>query len=69
MSISENKFKDIPICKEIMREAERRVATDILRIIDQICFSEEYRDFRVGWGSKGQRDLIIRTIQDKYDVI
>ena len=69
MSTMENKFEDIPICKELMREAERRVATDILRIIDRVCFSEGYRDFRVGWGSKGQRDLIISTIQDKYDVI
>jgi hypothetical protein len=65
----ESKLEGIPICKEIMREAERRVATDILRIIDQVCFSEEYLDFRVGWGSNGQRDLIIRTIQDKYGVI
>ena len=69
MSMMENKLEDIPICKEIMREAERRVATDILRIIDLVCFSEEYRDFRVGYGSKGQCDLIIRTIQDKYDVV
>jgi hypothetical protein len=64
-----NEFKDIPICKEIMREAERRVATDILNIIDQVCFSKEYLEFRVGRGSNGQRDLIIRTIQDRYNVI
>lgn len=69
MDVIGNKFENIPICKEIMREAERRVAIDILRIIDQVCFSEEYRDFRIGWGSKGERDLIIRTIQDKYGVI
>lgn len=69
MSWTKNKLKGIPICKEIMREAEKRVATDILHIIDVVCFSEEYRDFRVGWGSKGQRDLIIRTIRDRYNVI
>ena len=69
MSMMANNFEDCPICKELMREAERRVATDILHIIDQVCFSEEYREFRVGWGSNGQRDLIIRTIQDKYGVI
>lgn len=37
-------------------------------MIERICFSEEYRDFRVGWGSRGQLDLIIQMIQDKYDV-
>jgi hypothetical protein len=48
--------------------AERRVAREILSIIETICFSEEYRAYRVNFGSNGQRDLIISTIKSKYNV-
>lgn len=48
--------------------AEKRVAREILNIIERVCFSEEYRDFRVGWGSRGERDLIIQMIRDTYGV-
>ena len=47
---------------------EKRVARDILSMIERICLSEEYRDFRVRYGSKGARDLIIQMIKDKYGV-
>lgn len=45
---------------------ERRVAREVLTMIEEICFSEEYRDFRVNNGSNGQRDLIITRINEKY---
>lgn len=48
--------------------AERRVAREILSIIETICFSEEYKAYRVSFGSNGQRDLIISTIKAKYNV-
>lgn len=48
--------------------AERRVAREILSIIEAICFSEEYRAYRISYGSNGQRDLIISTIKAKYSV-
>lgn len=48
--------------------AERRVAREILSIIETICFSEEYRAYRVNYGSKGEIDLIISTIRAKYNV-
>lgn len=54
---------------EFIGAIEKRVAVDILDMIDTICFGDEYQEFRRNWGSKGQRDLIIRTIQDKYGVI
>lgn len=47
---------------------ERRVARDILNIIEKICFSEEYKEFRNGMGSNGQRDLILKEIKDTYNV-
>lgn len=47
---------------------EKRVAREILSIIERVCFSEEYRDYRVRFGSNGQRDLIIQMIEDKYDI-
>ena len=47
---------------------ERRVAREILNIIEAICFSEEYREYRVNYGSKGEIDLIISTIKDKYNI-
>lgn len=45
---------------------ERRVVREILTMIETICFSEEYRQFRVDWGSNGQRDLIISKIKERY---
>lgn len=47
---------------------EKRVAREILSIIERVCFSEEYRDYRVRFGSNGQRDLVIQMIEDKYDI-
>lgn len=45
---------------------EKRVAREILTIIESICFSQEYRDFRINQGSNGQRDLIISKIKEQY---
>jgi hypothetical protein len=47
---------------------EKRVAREILNIIERISFSAEYKEFRIDYGSNGQRDLIIKMIQDKYEV-
>jgi hypothetical protein len=47
---------------------EKRVAREILNIIERISFSQEYREFRINHGSNGQRDLIIKMIQERYDV-
>ena len=47
---------------------EKRVAREILNIIERISFSEEYKEYRINYGSNGQRDLIIKMIQDKYEV-
>lgn len=47
---------------------ERRVAREILNIIERICFSEEYKEFRIAHGSNGQRDLILKMIKDTYNV-
>ena len=48
---------------------EKRVAREILSIIESICFSDEFREYRVNQGSNGTRDLIIKTIQERYNVI
>lgn len=45
---------------------EKRVAREILTMIETICFGEEYREFRVDWGSNGQRNLIISKIKERY---
>lgn len=45
---------------------ERKAARDILSFIETVCFSKEYTQFRVNKGSNGERDLIIRTIKEKY---
>lgn len=47
---------------------EKRVAREILNIIEQIYFSEEYKKYRIDYGSNGTRDLILQTIKDKYNV-
>ena len=45
---------------------ERRVAREILNIIEKIYFSEEYKQYRINYGSNGTRDLILNTIENKY---
>ena len=45
---------------------ERRVAREILNLIEKIYFSEEYRSYRINYGSNGTRDLILNTIEDRY---
>lgn len=45
---------------------EKRVAREVLIMIEEICFSEQYKDFRINNGSNGQRDLIISRIKEMY---
>lgn len=45
---------------------ERKIAREILTMIETICFSDEYSDFRINNGSNGERDLIISKIKEKY---
>lgn len=45
---------------------QREVAREILTIIEKVCFSEEYREFRIDNGSNGQRNLIIKMIKEQY---
>jgi hypothetical protein len=47
---------------------EKRVAREILNIIERISFSEEYKEYRINYGSNSQRDLIIQMIQERYEV-
>lgn len=47
---------------------EKCTAREILSIIEKICFSDEYKEYRTNRGSNGERDLIIQTIKDKYEV-
>ena len=47
---------------------EKRVARQILNIIENICFSDNWKEYRVNYGSNGQRDKILETIKRYYDV-
>lgn len=47
---------------------EKRVAREILSIIEKICFSDEFREYRINRGSNGERDLIIKLDKDQYEV-
>ena len=46
----------------------KRTAREILSVIEKIYFSDEYKEFRIGQGSNGQRNLIIQRIKEQYDV-
>lgn len=46
----------------------KRVAREILSMIETVCFSDEFREYRVNNGSNGERDLIIDNIKKTYDV-
>jgi hypothetical protein len=55
----------------IMKDKElfqRQAARDILSVIEEVCFSEAYIEFRVNNGSNGQRDFIIDYIKKRYDI-
>lgn len=47
---------------------EKRVAREILSMIEEICFSKKFCEYRYKHGSNGQRDLIITNIKEKYGV-
>ena len=47
---------------------KRQVAREILNIIEEISFSDEYKSFRINNGSNGQRDLIINIIKERYNI-
>lgn len=47
---------------------EKRVAREILSMIEEICFSKKFFEFRCNNGSNGQRDLIIMNIKEKYGI-
>ena len=46
----------------------KRTAREILSMIELVCFSDEYKDYRISYGSNGQRDAIIEMIKKNYDV-
>ena len=56
------------LCNAVRLSVERKVANDILKTINEVCFGKEYRDFRIDYGSNGQRDFIIDFIKDNYGV-
>lgn len=47
---------------------EKRVAREILNIIEQIYYGKDYMEHRINYGSNGTIDLILSTIADRYDV-
>lgn len=46
----------------------KRVAREILSMIETVCFSDEFREYRVNNGSNGERDLIIENIKKTYGI-
>ena len=47
---------------------EKRVAREVLTMIEKIYFSEEYKEYRINHGSNGIRDLLINSIKNLYNV-
>lgn len=45
---------------------ERIAAREILSYIEQVYFSERFKEFRDARGVNGQRDLIINFIKEHY---
>ena len=58
--------------KEILKRqehfVEQRVAREILSKIEEVCFSRGFFDYRVNYGSNGQRDYILNWIKSRYEV-
>lgn len=51
--------------EEVIR---KRVAREILSMVENVCFSEEFREYRVNKGSNGTRELIMDNIKNTYGV-
>ena len=47
---------------------KKKVAREILSMIETVCFSEEFREYRANNGSNGTRNLIIENIKKTYGV-
>ena len=47
---------------------EKDIARIILSIIEKIYFSEEYFQYRIDRGSNGTRDLILKTIEEEFNL-
>ena len=47
---------------------EKQVAREILSMIDMVCFSKEYQEYRWRYGSNGERDLLISMIKERYGI-
>lgn len=47
---------------------EKRVAREILSMIETVCFSKEFSEYRINNGSNGVKDLIIENIKKTYGV-
>jgi len=37
-------------------------------LLKKICFSDEFKEYRINQGSNGTRDLIIKLIKERYEV-
>lgn len=46
----------------------RKTAREILSMIEEVCFGEEYKQYRYDKGSNGTRDLVIQKIKDTYEI-
>lgn len=44
----------------------RKVAREILTMLEKIYFSEEYKEYRINQGSNGTRDLVLASIKGRY---
>ena len=45
---------------------QKQTAREILSMIEEVCFSKSFIEFRVNYGSNGQRDYIINYIKRNY---
>lgn len=46
----------------------KRVAREILSMIETVYFGDEFKEYRINNGSNGQRDLIINNIKKTYGI-
>lgn len=47
---------------------KKRTAREILSMIEEVYFGEEYKQYRYDKGSNGTRDLVIQKIKDTYGI-
>ncbi len=48
------------------KQIKQIMATEIIKMIKEVAYSEDYIKYRINWGSRGVIELILKNIEETY---